>query len=55
MSKTVPDNIRDDPLEDDHPLNDKLSRGAVRHRKFIEESTPKTKLEKSKKIKKYFF
>ena len=36
ISKIVPENIRDDVLEDDHPLNDKISKGVVKHKKNSE-------------------
>jgi hypothetical protein len=37
ISGTVPENIRDNVLEDDHPLNDTLSKGASRHKKKMRE------------------
>jgi hypothetical protein len=47
MSKHIPDNIRNDPQEDNiHPLDNKLSSAAIAHKKYIK------KLGKSKKDKK---
>ena len=49
ISKIVPENIRDNLLDDDHPLNDKISRGVTRHKKQAKSNEDKIDVIKSVK------